>query len=521
MRPNRLGVGVLLGLCLTATVPVVATLWMWRERTTERQMALISDIAKQALVQAERIAQERDADGATVNALPPGTECSESGRTVMRRLILQSPLLRGIGRLEGNTITCSTFTGSERLNLGPPDHVSDRGVKTWTNVRLFDGGDGYLVSGRANFVGVISKQLPRNNLLGRPDLRLGIFAWTDPRLMYNQDDVQLGEILREHRREGTFRHGNEIVAIARSRHYDLVSVAVLPVYAPPLASAATLLPILIGILAALLMSYVFLRAMRLQTALPRRLRAAIRNGELLLRYQPIVNLQTGLTTGAEALVRWQLPTGEIIEPDVFIPVAEATGVISLITDVVLNIVEDDIRSVRRLHPNFRFNINFAADDLHDPRMADRITALIASAELEPGAITVEITERSFIRADLARENIKAMRASGAKVAIDDFGTGYSSLSMLTYLDFDCIKVDKLFVQALGVDAATSNVAMRIIDMANDLGVCVVAEGIETEKQAELLRELGVELGQGYLFSRPLASQELISRLQVEGEQNYP
>lgn len=515
MRIDRLGAWVILGLCLTTSVPVAATLWMWQARSAELQTTLVGDIANQALGQSERVANELKAAAKVMNSLEPGTECTPRGRAVMHHLNLDSSLIRGVGYLQGNKVICSNFTEVNQFDLGDPDHFSKIGVKNWANVRLFDGDQSFLASGWGHFVGIINKTLRRDYLIGRPDLKVGTFAWTDPDLMYDAGDRSLGQLLAQYHQPGVFKRGNKLIAIAKSKDYDLATVASMPIYSPPLASKATWLPLLIGIAAATIMSFMFLMAVRSQMSLPNRLRAAIRNRELKLRYQPIVDLDTGSMIGAEALVRWHPQDGEIIKPDAFIPLAEMTGVISHITGAVLDIIESDIQRILSVKPDFQFSVNFSADDVHSPQMADRITALIERLQLERGTLIVEVTERSFTDVTVAQHNLERMRTAGAKIAIDDFGTGYSCLSILARLKVDGIKIDKQFVQALGIDSATSSVASRIIDMAGDLGAYVVAEGIETHQQINLLRDLGVRFGQGYLFATPLTVQELLDCLGTE------
>jgi sensor c-di-GMP phosphodiesterase-like protein len=155
--------------------------------------------------------------------------------------------------------------------------------------------------------------------------------------------------------------------------------------------------------------------------------------------------------------------------------------------------------------------------MHSQKTVERLRALCKRTQARKGLIMVEATERSVMKAEVVREIIKEIRAVGILVAIDDFGTGYSSLSHLGNLELDFLKIDKSFVDTLGTDAATSHVAGHIIDIGQELKLHIIAEGVETEEQARILHEQGVEFGQGWLFSKPLTLEELMHQLETQRE----
>jgi sensor c-di-GMP phosphodiesterase-like protein len=265
-----------------------------------------------------------------------------------------------------------------------------------------------------------------------------------------------------------------------------------------LVPASVLVSLCIGILV--------LQLVRQRQSLGGELHGALRRGELKVLYQPIFDLNTRLCVGAEALVRWRRPDGTLTSPDLFIPLAENTGQIRQIGQLL------------RANPHLYVSVNLAACDVMAPRIG-RVTAkLLALHRVAARQIAFEVTERGLVDVVVARNHLQALRDRGHQVLIDDFGTGYCSLAYLQTLPVDCLKIDKAFIDALGHDAASSGVAPHIIRMAHALQLRVIAEGIEFESQALLLKSEGVIYGQGWLFARPLTAAKF-TELVTGGRRN--
>lgn len=240
------------------------------------------------------------------------------------------------------------------------------------------------------------------------------------------------------------------------------------------------------------------------------LRRAIAQQELFLHYQPIVQLSSGCLTGFEALIRWHHPQQGWIAPGEFIPVAEETGLIDALGWWVLHQACLQLQTWRERFPqhhSLAVNVNLSVQQLKQADAATRIEQILQTTQLSGECLKLEITESCLLEtADLAPQLLERLQALGVKLCIDDFGTGYSSLSRLHDLPIDTLKIDRSFVNHLESSRHTE-IVQTIVTLARSLGIDAVAEGIETQLQLEKLKQLGCDLGQGYLFSQPVDSQQ--------------
>jgi sensor c-di-GMP phosphodiesterase-like protein len=238
------------------------------------------------------------------------------------------------------------------------------------------------------------------------------------------------------------------------------------------------------------------------------LRRAIRSGRINLVYQPVVHLESEAVVGAEAMVRWNNDAGEEVKPETFIALAEEKGFVGEITRFVLRKSVEELADLL-VTGNFKLTINISATDLSDPGFFSQLKHAITIAHVPPSAIGLELTERSTADQDVAIHAISELKAAGHSVYIDDFGTGYSSLSYLHNLAIDAIKIDRNFTQTIGTDAVTASVVPQILNIASELNLMVVVEGIETSEQAEYFRKAGAGiLGQGWFFGKPVPAPQL-------------
>ncbi len=240
------------------------------------------------------------------------------------------------------------------------------------------------------------------------------------------------------------------------------------------------------------------------------LRHAIDNGQLFLLYQPKVDLRGGRVTGVEALVRWRHPELGIVPPDQFITLAEQTGLIKPLALWVLDAALRQYRAWDRAGLRLSLAVNLSARNLHDPQLPDQVRGILRTHRVSAGRLKVEITE-SFIMADPARamEVLTRLSRMGVTLSIDDFGTGYSSLGYLKKLPVDEIKIDKSFVRDMGVDEDGEVIVRSTIELAHNLGLKVVAEGVENQGTLDRLVALGCDAAQGYHISPPIPARDLL------------
>ncbi|MGH9667587.1 MAG: putative bifunctional diguanylate cyclase/phosphodiesterase, partial [Bryobacteraceae bacterium] len=245
-------------------------------------------------------------------------------------------------------------------------------------------------------------------------------------------------------------------------------------------------------------------------ALEQRLRQALPNGELLMNYQPQIELATGAATGVEALLRWKHPELGFVSPGTFIPIAEENGLICSFGEFALyESLRQAIAWRRQGMRSVRVCVNVSPLQFCRPDFAGRTIAAIQEFEIDPSQLELEITEGVIMQnVDAALVHMNRLREIGVQFAIDDFGTGHSSLAYLQKLPIQRIKIDRSFIKDITKASERPALVVNIIRLAHALGVPAIVEGIETLEQAIALTAMGCEEAQGYLFSKPLLGQEL-------------
>ncbi len=252
------------------------------------------------------------------------------------------------------------------------------------------------------------------------------------------------------------------------------------------------------------------------------LRLALSKDQLSVAYQPIVNIQDGQLVGFEALCRWTHPELGVISPGVFIPIAEDSALITELTDYVLDTACRDLRAWQLKHPqihDLHVHVNAASRDISDPCFVARVRHALRKHELPAKDLVIELTE-SIVMSQLtaAMQTLDALRELGVRLSVDDFGTGYSSLSHLSNLPIDSLKIDMSFLRKLShPDSKEAAVIRAIVLLGTSLGKTIVAEGIETELQLHMLRDMGCHQGQGYHFSRPVPCREAERLVHAQSE----
>jgi EAL domain-containing protein (putative c-di-GMP-specific phosphodiesterase class I) len=249
------------------------------------------------------------------------------------------------------------------------------------------------------------------------------------------------------------------------------------------------------------------------------LRRAIERQEFRLEYQPIVTLETGRVVGFEALVRWNHPERGSVSPVEFIPASEETG---LIIPLDLWVLGEACRQMsvwnRKLRPAapMGISVNLSSKHFAQTDLIDHIDQVLRETGLDAGCLRLEITESVIMgHTDSATSMLRQIKERGVTLSMDDFGTGYSSLSYLHKFSFDLLKIDRSFVSRMGARGENSEIVATIVALAHNLGMHVVAEGVETAEQCDQLRALNCQYGQGYFFSRPVPASVAEQLLGVE------
>lgn len=244
----------------------------------------------------------------------------------------------------------------------------------------------------------------------------------------------------------------------------------------------------------------------------REFKNAIENDELRLYYQPIIDLKTKAIVGLEALMRWIHPEKGLISPAVFIPIAEESGLIVQASKWALR---EACQALKRIEAatgreeELYMSVNFSSNDFAEDDFLDTLYTIISETDVSPKQIQLEITESLLmIQPENAKRTLEMVQKAGLKVAIDDFGTGYSSLSYLHYFPINTLKIDQCFVRGMMSQTTNLELVKSIIALGKNLGMSIIAEGIEEPEQSDKLLELDCDMAQGFLFARPLPEKDL-------------
>ncbi len=244
------------------------------------------------------------------------------------------------------------------------------------------------------------------------------------------------------------------------------------------------------------------------------LRTGFSQNQLFVVYQPQVDLETRRPMGAEALLRWQTPDGKFVSPDRFIPIAEYSGLIIDLGEWVMRTSMQELVALRAAgHTEFTMSINVSQVQFRHPHFLDMLRNALHDTGAPPEYVELEITESMAMEEpDMLIKMLAQIKQTGVTIAIDDFGTGFSSLSYLQRLQVDRLKIDRAFVTEITNSARGSSIAEMVVQLGRNLGLAVIAEGVEDERQAQILCTLGCPLGQGFLFARPMTGEALVGWL---------
>lgn len=499
---------LILAACLAicaGIAPLVAIAYLSQTRATQAEQQHLAEYAQWTLKRANiTLTEAEDA----LRQLKGAHGCTPAHIVRMRRLTIDARSVDEIGHYQGGRLTCTSWgpvqavvperAPHERLanGLGLYLHVKPRITRGSEMLVLSDGAHNVLI------------QPQRMDVLLDSHITVGV-ATGQGRLvaLSGKADPRLVERLTRTAESGTDEH--HLFAVARTPNFIAFAISDQSAVQDHLGNELRLL-IPVGLFVSAILIGVVAWVSRDRLSPQKELARAIRRREFVVHYQPIIELSTDLCVGAEALIRWCGPDGKWIAPDSFLSLAEETGLVAGITDLLIEHVVEDLTQMLTAERSVHIAINIAASDMESGRFLPVLKAALARSGVAPSQIWLEATERGFMDAEAARRTIEAARAEGHMVAVDDFGTGYSSLSLLETLPLDALKIDRSFVAAIGKNTATSIVTPHIIDMAHSLKFNIVAEGVETAEQEDYLRKAGVQFVQGWLYAKALPADAFVA-----------
>ena len=521
---RSLGVAIAYGV---GAIAIAAPLWVsvklaWDESLASEK-ALVGSYARDVLRRTnEAGTQFAAATDRLVAANQPA--CSPQEIEMMRDIDITSSYIQAVARISGDNLICTSLGTTQPIPVGPVSVVSEYGLAERGNVWIFPSQTyPLIVVSKRGFAYIIDPTLLVDTPTEGPDISIAVLI---PSAADHNRIVVHGANFRPEWfkpiPKGTaisFIDHGYVVSMIRAVHGDIEVVAVSPeTYIARHVKQFALIFIPIGLICGAGLVWAVTYISRIYLSLPKVLRAAARRKEFFVEYQPIVELKSKRWVGAEALVRWNR-SGEVIQPNEFIPTAEASGVITLITEQVAEIVAADLPRMLKLDPNFQIALNLSAVDLRSERTIVVLEKLQRVSGARPSNFEIEATERNLLQGAEINEILARIRAMGISVAIDDFGTGYSSLAYLETLGIDTLKIDKAFVETIGTGGPTSQVVLLIIDMAHSLHLDLVAEGVETGAQAEFLEAHGVPYAQGWHFAKSMPVAALCESMAAQADRN--
>ncbi|HEY0308759.1 MAG TPA: EAL domain-containing protein [Acidobacteriaceae bacterium] len=435
--------------------------------------------------------------------------CSDEELAFMRNYVFRSEHIRDIGRMKNGKLYCTTGIGRltrPKPSLNPDISTHNVRIHVDTPLMISPQSKGFVVE--TDSVSLVLNPESIQNFNEPPlyysaflfDRQTGQIVQTyGPTVSLTKEELLAGKRLE---RNGIFYQPtcssrSMVCQVAIESRSDVLAKGRLVLTASMVVG---------GLLGASFALSAVLFSMR-QRSMEQQLRRAIRQQALTFVYQPIVDLQTRRILGAEALARWINEENEFVRPDIFVALAESRGFASEITRLAIHSVLGEMGDLLR-SKDIRVTINITAQDLTDPEFPAVLKRSLERHNIQSSAIGLELTERSTATHRTAIQALSQLKDAGHVLYIDDFGTGYSSLSYIHRLAVDGIKIDRSFTQTIGTEAVTASVVPQILDMAAQLELLVVVEGIETEEQAMYFRTAGRSiLGQGWLFGKPMPAAQ--------------
>ena len=503
-------IGLITGVLIMAILlPILLSIWL-AQREAHRQFITEQETyASRVLMRTEQVMDQAKGALQQMDALKEAG-CSPTHLQEMRRLSYSWRYIQEVLYLDGVTAKCSSLENSGKPFTFPePDRIIPSGYRAWYTERNDLGIRRYMAAFASEHHMVIIDPVSFIDVIpfSNSKTQVALISTHNNRVLASSaplDQQAWQQIQLQHLE--TLTKDNVVYTV---RQYPDLQVSIMTWSSTlPLSDRLRhqlMLWVPAGMLLSLLASWLIFQVLRRLQSPRQRMLDALNNAGITVYYQPIVSLADGKVVGCEALARWKQPDGSYLSPEIFIPLAEQTGLITHLTENVVKSVFRDLGKWLSLHPDQHVSINLSVADFHSVMLQALLHQQMRIWNVQPQQIALELTERGFADPKTTLPAMTAYRKAGHAIYIDDFGTGYSSLRYLQDLEVDTLKLDKSFVDALEY----AQVTPYIIEMAKTLQLNVVAEGIESPCQEKWLREHGVQFGQGWLYSKALPKEAFI------------
>lgn len=501
-----------LGVVMVVLLPMIVALWFAHMRAVSETSHQLRTFAQLALDKTELVILQADLARDAAEQYQ-GKPCTPEHQQRMLNIIRGRLYINDLIYAQGERFLCSTLMSPADAYIMPAPNYKRKPNISIYYFRETPFFTGYKMTymQRGNYVAVINPLSYSEVMSDDPALAWGVYDTVTDSFFSVSEHAWVKTLLplvRNNRRifqeEGRFY---TIVHSSKRPIAAIVSTSTARFYQNFYQQVMVMLPF--AVISSILLLLVWSRARRHYYSPRRMLQRALRQRQLRLYYQPIIDIKNQKCVGAEALLRWPGCNGQVMSPAEFIPLAEQEGLIAQVTDYVVEELFREMGAFLSSHPRLYISINLSASDFHSSRLIAMITEKARQHGVLAQQIKVEVTERGFIDVVKTTPVIQAFRQAGYEVAIDDFGTGYSNLHNLYSLNVDILKIDKSFIDTLTTNSTSHLIAEHIIEMAQSLRLKTIAEGVETADQVNWLLKRGVQYCQGWHFAKALPPQEFI------------
>ena len=490
-------------------LPIVLSIWFAQREASHQFIDEQKNYASRILIRTQQVMAQAKSALQQMDGLHEES-CSPQHLQAMRRMTYTWRYIQEVIYIEDTTAKCSSLDSQNTPTVFPqPDRILPSGYRAWFTTQNDLGSNRYMVAIASQHHMVILDPISFIDIIPFSQNTLQVALISTPKNHILASSAPFEPYIWAQIKQNQFQSltiGNTIYI---TRQYPDLQIAVvtwdstLPLSTRLYHQLFIWVPL--GLLVSLLAGGLIYQALRHLQSPRQRLLDALNHAAITVYYQPIVSLKTGKIVGCEALARWKQPNGDELSPEIFIPLAEETGLITHLTENIVKIIFHDLGTWLQQHPEQHVSINLSVADFHSADLQRLLRQQLRTWQVAPQQIALELTERGFADPKTTLPAIANYRQSGHQVYIDDFGTGYSSLRYLQDLEVDTLKLDKSFVSALEYTQVTP----YIIEIAKKLQLNVVAEGIEEAYQETWLREHGVQFGQGWFYSKAIPKEAFI------------